>query len=185
MKKLYIVIGIVLLALMALGCSGSDSGSDNTQQSGTTEQTAQANTQEHPSETTTYKVGDRVTVGDRAYTITGVKTTPSVGDNEYTKKEATGIYVLVTMTIENTGKESSTMSTNDVKIIDSEGRTFESDTQAWAALKDNILLKQIQPGLPVTGETVFDVPRGIDATLQVTDGGWTMEPVNITLGTIQ
>jgi hypothetical protein len=105
--------------------------------------------------------------------------------NEYTKKEATGIYVLVTMTIENTGKESSTMSTNDVKIIDSEGRTFESDTQAWAALKDNILLKQIQPGLPVTGETVFDVPKGIDATLQVTDGGWTTEPVNITLGTIQ
>lgn len=46
MKKLYLAIGIVLLALMALGCSGSDSGSDNTQQSGTTEQTAQVNTQE-------------------------------------------------------------------------------------------------------------------------------------------
>ncbi len=185
MKKLYIVIGVLLLIFLAIGCSGSDNGSDNTQQSGAEEQTAQANTQEQPSETTTYKVGDRVTVGDRAYTITDVKSSASVGDNEYTKKEATGIYVLVTMTIENTGKESSTMSTNDVKIIDSEGRTFESDTQAWAALKDNILLKQIQPGLPVTGETVFDVPKGIDATLQVTDGGWTTEPVNITLGTIQ
>ena len=184
MKKLYIVIGIVLLALMALGCSGSDSSSDNAQ-GGTTEQTTQANTQEQTEEQTTYQVGDRVTVGDRAYTITTVKTTPSVGDNEYTKKTATGVYVLVTMTIENTGKESATMSTNDVKIIDSEGRTFESDTQAWAALEDNILLKQIQPGLPVTGETVFDVPKGIDATLQVTDGGWTTEPVNISLGTVQ
>ena len=184
MKKLYIAIGVLLLVFLAIGCSGSDSGSDKAQ-SGTTEQTAQTDTQEQPSETTTYKAGDRVTVGDRAYTITNVKTTPSVGDNEYTKKTATGVYVLVTMTIENTGKESSTMSTNDVKIVDSEGRTFESDTQAWAALKDNILLKQIQPGLPVTGETVFDVPKGIDATLQVTDGGWTTEPVNITLGTIQ
>lgn len=185
MKKLYIVIGIVLLLVfLALGCSGSDSGSDNTQ-SGTTEQTAQSDTQDQTSEPPTYQVGDRVTVGDRAYTITNVKTTPTVGDNEYTTKTATGIYVLVTMTIENTGKESSTMSSNDVKIVDSEGRTFESDTQAWATLKDNILLKQIQPGLPVTGETVFDVPKGIDATLQVTDGGWTTEPVNITLGTIQ
>lgn len=185
MKKLYIVIGLVLLLVfLAIGCSGSDSSSDNTQ-SGTTEQTAQANTQEQTEEQTTYQVGDRVTVGDRAYTITTVKTTSSVGDNEYTKKEATGIYVLVTMTIENIGKESSTMSSNDVKIIDSEGRTFESDTQAWAALEDNILLKQIQPGLPVTGETVFDVPKGIDATLQVTDGGWTTEPVNISLGTVQ
>ena len=50
MKKLYLVIGIVLLALMALGCSGSDSGSDNTQQSGAEEQTAQVNTQGNPTQ---------------------------------------------------------------------------------------------------------------------------------------
>ncbi|WP_255679133.1 hypothetical protein [Methanosarcina sp. DH1] len=39
-------------------------------------------------------------------------------------------------------------------------------------------MKQIQPGLPVNGETILDVPKGIDANLQVTDGGWTTEPVN-------
>ena len=89
------------------------------------------------------------------------------------------------MTIENTGKQSATMAPNDIKIVDSQGRTFESDSNAWVVLKDNILLKQIQPGLPVTGETVFDVPKGIDANLQVADGGWTTEPVNISLGTIQ
>ena len=194
MKKLYIAIGVViLLVFLALGCSGSNNSSDNTQTSGADEQTAQVNTQsnqtqdqtQNEDQTTSYKVGDKVVVGDRAYTITNVKTTQSVGDNEYTKKTATGIYVLVTMTIENTGKESSTMSSNDVKIVDSEGRTFESDSSAWTALKDNILLKQLQPGLPVNGETVFDVPKGIDATLQVTDGGWTTDPVNISLGTIE
>jgi hypothetical protein len=94
-------------------------------------------------------------------------------------------YVVVTMTIENVGKESSTMTSNDVKIVNSQGRTFESDSKAWAALKDNILIKQIQPGLPVTGETVFDVPKGITCNLQVTDGGWGIDPKLISLGTIQ
>lgn len=171
---------------MAIGCSGSNTNEAAPSQDGNTNEIAQANETEQPATPTptAYKIGDRVTVGDRAYTITDVKTTAFVGD-EYTKTEATGIYILVTMTIENTGKESATMGTSDVKIVDSQGRTFESDTNAWATLKENILLKQIQPGLPVKGETIFDVPKGIDATLQVTDGGWTTTPVNISLGTIQ
>ncbi|MCK9616077.1 MAG: FxLYD domain-containing protein [Candidatus Omnitrophica bacterium] len=45
MKKLYIAIGVLLLVFLAIGCSGSDSSSDNAQ-SGTTEQTAQTDTQE-------------------------------------------------------------------------------------------------------------------------------------------
>jgi len=187
MKKITIsVILIVLAVFLTLGCSGSNSNQATTSQDGNTNTTTQASDPEQASTpaSVTYKVGDRVTVGDRAYTISNVKTTAFVGD-EYTKKTATGIYVLVTMTIENIGKESATMSPTDIKIVDSQGRTFESDTNAWATLKDNILLKQIQPGLPVNGETIFDVPKGIDATLQVTDGGWSTEPVNISLGTIQ
>lgn len=35
MKKLYIAIGAILLIFLALGCSGNNSGSDNTQQSST------------------------------------------------------------------------------------------------------------------------------------------------------
>jgi uncharacterized protein YcfL len=41
MKKLYIAIGIVFLVFLAIGCSGSNSGSDNTQtQTVAPEQTA-------------------------------------------------------------------------------------------------------------------------------------------------
>jgi hypothetical protein len=190
LKKLTIAaILIFLVVIMALGCSGSntnkampsqDGGNANKTTASQPEQTA-TNTTPAP---TAYKVGDRVVVGDRAYTITNVKTTAFVGD-EYSKQTATGVFVIVSMNIENLGKESATMSTNDIKIVDSQGRTFESDSNAWATLKDNILLKQIQPGLPIKGETIFDVPKGIDAALQVTDGGFTTEPVNISLGKIQ
>lgn len=187
MKKLTIAaILIFLVVIMALGCSGNNTNKAAPSQDGSNANVTTAS-QPEPAATpapTTYKVGDRVVVGDRAYTITNVKTTAFVGD-EYSKQTATGVFVIVSMNIENIGKASATMLTSDAKIVDSQGRTFESDTNAWPYLKDNILIKQIQPGLPIKGETIFDVPKGIDATLQVTDGGFTTEPVNITLGKIQ
>lgn len=47
------------------------------------------------------------------------------------------------------------------------------------------VVKQIHPGFSVKGETILDVSKGSDATLQVTDGGWTTELVNIFLRKIQ
>jgi len=191
-KIIKIILGIfVLFFIVALLGSGGDNTSDNNtsnqvQEPATTSATASDSEAVAEAESTpeTYKVGDRVVVGDRAYTITDIRTASSVGA-DYTKKEATGIFVIVTMTIENIGKESATLSNSDVKIIDSDERTFESDSNAWTALENNILLKQIQPGLPVTGETIFDVPKGITCNLQVSGGGWGTDTKLISLGTIQ
>lgn len=167
---LFVIVGL----LVSGGDSGGDSVSDQGQEStGVSEVTSE-----------TYNVGDRVVVGERAYTITDVRTASSVGD-EYSRQSASGVFVIVTMTVENIGKESATLSTSDAKIIDSEGRTFESDTEAWSALEQNILLEQIQPGLPVTGQTIFDVPKGITANLEIADGIWGTETKLISLGTIQ
>lgn len=191
-KIIKIILGIFVLFFIValLGSGGDNTSDDNTsnqvQEPATTSDSDPATTSEAAAEPTpeTYKVGDRVVVGDRAYTITDIRTASSVGA-DYTKKEATGMYVIVTMTIENIGKDSATMSSSDVKIIDSDGRTFESDSNAWIALENNILLKQIQPGLPVTGETIFDVPKGITCNLQVSEGGWGTDTKLISLGTIQ
>lgn len=187
-KIIKIILGIFVLFFIValLGSGGDNTSDDNTSNQVQEPATTSATASEAAAEPTPeiYKVGDKVVVGDRAYTITDVRTASSVGD-DFTKKEATGVYVIVTMSIENIGKESATMGTSDVKIIDSEGRTFESDTNAWIAIKNNILLKQIQPGLPVVGETIFDVPKGITGNLQVSGGGWGTDTKLISLGTIQ
>lgn len=199
-KIIKIILGVfVLLVIVGLfGSGGNNTSNDSTsnQVGSSGDNTSNVNTSnqvQEPATTSeaavkqtpeTYKVGDRVVVGERAYTITDVRTASSVGD-DFTKQTATGIFVIVTMNVENIGKESATMSSTDVKIIDSEGRTFESDTEAWTALKENILLKQIQPGLPVVGQTIFDVPKGITANLQVSSGIWGTDTKLISLGTIQ
>ena len=46
--------------------------------------------------------------------------------DDFTKQTATGIFVIVTMNVENIGKESATMSSTDVKIIDSEGEHLKA-----------------------------------------------------------
>lgn len=150
-----------------------------------TESSIETNPEETESstESSIYKVGDRVVVGDIAYTITNVRTANSVGD-EYLNAKADGIFVIVDMTIENLGKESSTISSSYVKIVDSQGRTFESDTDAWIYIENNILARQIQPGLPVKGQAIYDVPKGITCDLQVTDSLWSSETKSISLGTI-
>jgi signal peptidase I len=175
-----IVLGIVavFIFLFILGLSGGNTSEKQTSVASDSSEVNSASAEASPQ---VYKVGDRVVVGERAYTVNNVKTASMVGD-EYVNAKATGIYVIIDMTIENLGKESSTMGTNDVKLMDSEGRTFESDTKAWVYLKDNILLKQIQPGLPVHGETIFDVPQGIKCGLQVSEGGFGSEKELIALG---
>lgn len=134
-----------------------------------------------PVTATQYKIGDRVVSGDVAYTVTGVKTATSLGD-QYFNTVADGVFLIIDMKIENLGKESKTIGSSYMKIIDSQGREFDSDDDAWAHLENNILIKQIQPGLPTSGQVVFDVPPGEIFNLQVSGSLWGGDEQLIVLG---
>ena len=111
-KIIKIILGIfVLVCIVGLLVSGGnnksdDSASNQVQEPATTSDSAAATTSNSSAATTseaateptpeTYKVGDRVVVGDRAYTVTDIRTSSSVGD-DFTKQTATGIFVIVTM----------------------------------------------------------------------------------------
>jgi len=78
--------------------------------------------------------------------------------------------------IENTGKETKTIDSSMIKLVDNQGRTFERsiDGQTAKGLAQgqvDLFLQQVQPSLSVKGEVVFDVP--VDAqglVLQVRGG---------------
>jgi Domain of unknown function (DUF4352) len=188
-----IVLGIVLLFIVAgmLGSGNKSSSNQDRSQTPatTTPATSDQNTGATPTATpeatpTIYKIGNRVVVGGRAYTVTNVRTASTLGD-QYLNVQADGMFVIVDMTIETLEKETTQMMNTDVKIFDSQGRTFEDATKADMYIKNDLFLKQLQPGLPSSGEIAFDVPKGITANLQVSEGGFGTKTELISLGKIQ
>lgn len=146
-----------------------------------TEQTTQAPAAEQMK---AYVIGDRVVSGDIAYTVTKCETSPTLS-NEYSSTSSDGIFVILDMDLENIGKETITMTSNYVKLVDDQGRVFESDSDSWMYIDSdsNILLKQLQPGLKTSGRIIFDVPIGGAYGAMVTGSIWGGNEQVIVLGT--
>ena len=189
MKGILIVVGVVLL-LGILGASFDKSETSyntpvETQPISSSASQAQTSAaQSEAEQMTAYAIGDKVVSGDIAYTITNVQTSPTLS-NEYSSTSADGIFVIVDMNLENVGKETITMTSNYVKLVDDQARIFESDTDSWMYIdnNDNVLLKQLQPGLQTKGRIVFDVPVGGAYGAMVTGSLWGGDEQLILLGT--
>lgn len=168
--KILTGIIVVIVLVIAIGSSGgSDSSTSNSGNSN--------NKQEQTSkdEKVMAKIGEVAQSSDLAFTVTGVKDYQSLG-NSFTSKDAQGVFKVVTLKIENTGKETKTIDSSMIKLADDQGRTFERsiDGQTAKGLAQgqvDLFLQQVQPSLSVTGEVVFDIP--VDAqglVLQVRGG---------------
>lgn len=89
-----------------------------------------------------------------------------------------GEWVIVTVTVSNIGDEQRTFYANNQKLIDSQGREFESEFWAAEALNDQISV-DLNPGFTITFQVPFDVPPGtVPTSIELHDsafsGGVTM-----------
>lgn len=134
-----------------------------------------ADTDETPPTTTTtdgppmHEMGETFTVGDGATEIEYQTTdafaiTDAIG-SAYAATDPDGMFVVVTLEMENVGDESLDITTNHLKLVDDQARTFEADTEALTYATndprieaDAIMFDQLQPGLSVTRSIIFDVP---------------------------
>jgi len=182
-------VGITLLA----GCSGdstteesgSDGGEDEAENSSTEESGDNAedssadgsdgdqseSLNEEP-ETLTHEIGDSFTVGDGAqsiqYAVSDYSTIEDyIGAGPDLGSTPDGIFLVVNLDMENVGDETIDISTNFLKLVDQEDRTFDADTEAGVYADqdqrisaDPITFDQLQPGLSVTRAVIFDVPSG-------------------------
>jgi len=117
----------------------------------------------------TFQIGQAVLVDDIAYRVNKVSTASEVGEyygeGEYATfmgEKANGIFVIVDLTIENKGKQSENLFASTVKISDNQEREFDYDTTAEIYYKGDKKAisfgEQLQPGLPVSGVKIFDLP---------------------------
>ncbi|MEU6034715.1 DUF4352 domain-containing protein [Actinomadura sp. NPDC047616] len=108
-------------------------------------------------------IGKTYRDGKFSFTVTKVrKGVRRVGD-EYLGQTAQGQFVLVHVTVRNTGDRARTFDAGNQKLIDTSGREFQADSEAVIAMgeESRSFLEEINPGNGVKGILVFDVPRGV------------------------
>lgn len=165
MKRLLKWGGIAFAVLIVLGIIGSIMGGDSTDTSSTSSSSKEksvAKTETTEKKDTSVKIGEEITVGEVKWIVNKAERLSEVKpDNEYgTVAKPNGTFVMVDMTAELVGKESGTIDSSQLKVVDSQGRKFEPTDNfdvsvnlgdAW------IFLKQVNPNVPLSGKAVFDI----------------------------
>lgn len=181
MKKILKWGGIILIAFIAIGVIAGRGKSDNSSSNSTaSNNTKQAETKQIA------KVGEAVQDGDVAFTAVSVDTATTLG-NQFTKRDAQGMFYIITLKVENKGKETKTVDSSMISLTDSQGRKFDRSIEGQTAKglsqgKVDLFLQQVQPSLGVTGDIVFDIPKDATGLKLVVKGSYFGSGKEIDLG---
>lgn len=162
------IIGVSALA----GCSGDSGTDENNGGGGDGGDGSDDGASNDEQQTVTHEIGESFTVGDGGqsiqYTVNDYSTIEDyIGSGPDLGSTPDGIFLVINLDMENTGDESLDITTNFLKVVDQEDRTFDADTEAGIYAgqdprisADPISFDQLQPGLSVTRSVVFDVSSG-------------------------
>lgn len=118
------------------------------------------------------KIGQTVHSGDFDFTVTNVSHAKSVGGQF--GKTAQGEYVVLDVTIKNTGDDTVTFDDGSQKLVDSAGKRYSADSAAdFYANQNNtgVLFNDINPGNAVNGKLLFDMPNTATPDKALLSGG--------------
>lgn len=149
--KVLSIIGVVLAFIIIASVAGGGSKTP-TDSTSSTNSTNSSNTEEK----TDFKIAETANIDDRKLTVNSIERNYSTG-NEYLKPEAGKEFVVVTITIENNGKDSINFNTFDFKMQDSNGVQLTED---FSAVSDGKLNSgSLAAGGKVTGKIAYQVPQ--------------------------
>ncbi|GJO25565.1 DUF4352 domain-containing protein [Mycobacterium marinum] len=110
-------------------------------------------------------IGQEVRDGKFGFTVTNVSIAPTAGS-----AQARGEFVIVAMTVKNTGDEPRDYFASNQKLFDTAGRQFAADTMA---ITNNSVVVNLNPGFELNVVVPFDVPVGTTpAMLEVHDSAF-------------
>ncbi len=120
-----------------------------------------------PKEVKTYSLGDEIQAGDFKWKIIKSSTTEEIGQDlagTFLGEKADGIFLILDVEIENTGKTAQYLSDSFIKLVDDQSREFSANTAAAFYLRPTgsaLMFEQINPGIKKKGKIVYDVPAGL------------------------
>ncbi|SRR6266568_6129470 len=149
-------LGVIIVFFIVIGAAGSKGGSSSS--SSGSNSTASSN-----QPTKVAKVGDTVTDDNNMSFVVNNMTTAQTLGNSFSAKTAQGEYYVINVTVKNGSKSTQTINSSDFKLTDGQGRSYDPSTDGMTAKsmaegKTDFFLQQVQPGLDVTADLVFDAP---------------------------
>lgn len=155
-----LIIGVVVAVGIGGGgeTAGSGSGEEAANQPGATKANAVA-------------IGEPVKAGKVEWTVVTAREAKSL-KSAFGGGKTDGNFVIVDFNFTNGNKEAVTLDSESFRLIDSEGREFEVDTDTFEYVEPDkdIFLDQVNPGVSKEGEVIFTVaPDASDFTLQAGD----------------
>ena len=128
--------------------------------------------QDNKNDDATVGIGTPVILGDFEVTVTNVDKGVSHIGNDVLGKDATGQYVIVDVTVKNTGKEAAGFSESEQKLVDTEGRQHSVSGDSLYLGDASMIYEKVNPGNTVTGKLLYDVPAdAVPAKLEL-ETGW-------------
>jgi hypothetical protein len=112
------------------------------------------------------KMNAPITDGTFQFTVTGMKCGVAQVGDEVLNQRAQGQYCLIDVSVKNVGKSAEIFTDISQTAYDESGNQYSADSGAgvYANKERATFLQQINPGNTVTGQLVFDVPRGAKLT---------------------
>jgi Domain of unknown function (DUF4352)/zinc-ribbon domain len=159
--KLFIgCAGLVVVLVLFVGCLAVLGGGGGDQQPLGSGSDKEARKQPGTTKQNPVSIGDPVKAGKVEWNVTNARQVTELKAPYSGTKQ--GNFVIVDFNFTNGTKEAVTLDTVSLTLIDSEGRKFEADTDAYEYVptNKNIFLEQVNPGVMKQGETIFTVAPG-------------------------
>lgn len=154
MKKV-ILFSLIFCLIFVFGCSS------NTKPEPANNQTPP------PQQTQTFKVGDKIKLGDYYLTVNGFE--DYVDENPFIQPEEGNKFFIVDVTIENNGAEPKSYNELDFEIQDSVSYIYDS----YLSLKEPSLQSgDLQPGRNVRGWITFEIPKNAQGLELIYQPDW-------------
>lgn len=202
-KKWWFILLVVLIAYGAVTKGGGSITSDNSTSDSTAKQTTSSTEQatndkngktavseESKSDEKKSvaqaipKIGEVTKVGDVEYIVNSKSISQNVG-GEY-GKTANGSYLILNVTVKNSGKKSITVTNDFFKLLKGDTE-YETDSVAgmYANEEGKFFLSELNPENSITGNVVFDLnaetANASELVLQVQTGVWGTQKGKINL----
>ncbi len=161
--------GLIVLAVLFVGCLALIPGGGEQQPTDSGSEEA-AKTQPGATKQNAVSIGETVKAGPVEWNVIRASQETELKSSFAGRKQ--GNFVIVDFNFTNGKDEAATLDSESFRLIDSQGREFEvdTDTYEYVPMGKDIFLEQVNPGVSKEGRVIFTVaPDASGFTLQAGD----------------